>query len=90
MKNKKSILSGTGMMEAVFTLPFKAIGYGAGRLINGRVLNQTSGAKFAKPKHYKDFLGKHHKGLLVDGHSLHLSTEESAKNVCVIARTGAG
>ncbi len=90
MTVKKSILSGTGMIEAAFAFPIKAIGHGASRLINGRVLNQTSGAKFAKAKHYREFLGSHHKGLLVDGHSLRLSKEESAKNICVIARTGAG
>ncbi len=80
----------TDTVKTAFSLPFKAIGYGTYRLFKDWALTEKSGARLAKPKQHKDFIGKRHEGLLLDGYDLHLSEDESAKNVAVIARTGAG
>ena len=80
----------TDTIKAAFTLPFRAIGLGATLLVKGRLLNQQTGAKLAKPREYRTWLDKRHTGLLVDGQSLSLSETESFQNVCLVARVGAG
>ena len=80
----------TDTVKAAFTLPFKAISVGSTRLFKEWALTEKSGAKLAKPKQHRDFMGKHHKGALLDGHSLRLSEDETSKNIVVMARTGAG
>lgn len=77
-------------VKAAFALPFRAIGAGTSFLIRGRLLSQTSGAQFAKPRDYRAWLKPGNSGLLLDGHSLALSETESFQNLCLIARVGAG
>ena len=69
---------------------FKIITLGARYLMIGYVLNKKSGARFAKPSDYSSYLNGRHKGLLLDGQNMRLSEKESFKNVCVVARVGAG
>lgn len=59
-------------------------------LFKGRVLQKVTGAQFAKPGEYKEFLSKRNKGLLLDGHSLRLSQRDSFQNVAVYGVTGKG
>lgn len=80
----------TDTVKSAFTLPFRALGAGALFLARGRLLNQQSGARFAKPREYKSWLDTRHQGLLVDGQALSLSETESYQNVCLVARVGAG
>ena len=80
----------TDIFKATSTFPLKMIGVGSKRLFQQWALTEKSGAQLAKPKKQKDFIGKHHKGALVDGHCLRLSEDETSKNIVVIARTGAG
>lgn len=80
----------TDVLASAFALPFQAIGYGAKVMIAGRVLNQQTGAHFAKPREYKSWLNTRNDGLLLDGQTLRLSERESFQNVCLIARVGAG
>jgi type IV secretion system protein VirD4 len=77
-------------LKEFFGLPFKAIGTVGTLLLKGYVLNSKTGAKFAKPKDYKDYLSSSNTGLLLDGQSLRLSERDSFQNMCVIARVGAG
>jgi len=80
------------MSEAkkIVQMPFKWLGMGLMFLFKGRVLNSKSGADFEPASSYHDYLNPSNKGLLLDGHSLCLSEQESFKNVCVLARVGAG
>lgn len=80
----------TETIWAAFKLPFKAIGYGAKTLVQGRFLNQQTGAKFAKRRDIRRHINARNSGLLIDGQSLRLSETESFQNVCLIARVGAG
>lgn len=80
----------TDMVKAGFKLPFQVAGVGATRLFKEWALTEKSGAKLAKPKHHKDFVGKHHKGALLDGHAYRLSDDETSKNIVKIASTGSG
>ncbi len=59
-------------------------------LFKGQVLNKKTGADFAKPSSYSDYLNTRNTGLLIDGDNLRLSKDESYQNVCVMARVGAG
>lgn len=77
-------------VKAAFSLPFRALGAGASFLVRGRMLNQTSGAQFARSRDYRAWLKAGNKGLLLDGHTLALSETESFQNLCLIARVGAG
>ena len=76
--------------RSIITAPFTVAKFGIGFLRKGYVFQQRTGARFAKRSEYRDFLSPSHSGLLLDGHSLHLSERESFQNVCVIARVGAG
>ena len=77
-------------VKAAFTFPFKAIGWGTMFVVKGRLLNQHSGAKFAKPRERGQWLNAGNTGLLLDGQSLRLSESESFQNLCMVARVGAG
>ena len=76
--------------KKVVTIPFKLMATGAKYLLSGYVLNKTTGARFAKPADYREYLSSRHRGLLLDGYNLRLSEADSFKNVCVMARVGAG
>ncbi len=80
------------MTEAkkIMQLPFKWMGQGLVYLFKGRVINSKSGADFESSSRYSDYLNSSQKGLILDGHSLCLSEQESFKNICVLARVGAG
>lgn len=80
------------MSEAkkIVQMPFKWMKAGLVFLFKGRVLNSKSGADFESVSAYSDYLDSSNKGLMLDGQSLCLSEQESFKNVCVLARVGAG
>jgi hypothetical protein len=47
--------------------PFKAVGTVGEFLFRREVLNRTEGAKFAKPRDYRERLNSKNTGLLLDG-----------------------
>ena len=68
-------------INGAFALPFRAIGAAALFLARGRLLNQQTGARFARPREYRSWLDSRHTGLLVDGQSLSLSETESLRTL---------
>jgi type IV secretory pathway TraG/TraD family ATPase VirD4 len=74
----------------IVAAPFKVIGTVGEFLFRREVLNRTEGAKFAKPRDYRERLNSKNTGLLLDGQDLKLAEKESFQNVCVVARVGAG
>lgn len=74
----------------LIALPFKIMGAGAKYLIKGYVLNDKTGAEFAKKSAYKKVINAQNNGLLLDGNEGFISDKDSFQNVCVMARVGAG
>ena len=74
----------------MFNWIYKGAKTGLVYLVKGAVLHNKTGADFAKPSEYSEYLSPNNKGLLVDGQSLKLSEKMSFQNVCVMASVGAG
>lgn len=88
--DKKKRVRSTSVSEQIMTLPFKLMAKGAGYLIKKKLNVQKTGAEFAEPSDYAEFLNAHNTGLLLNGDDLRLSERDSFQNVCVTARIGAG
>lgn len=80
----------THTVKRAFTLPFRVLAWLVVFVVKGRLLQQTTGAYFAKRKEYAAFLSPAHRGILIDGRSLRLTEADSYQNVCTIAPPGAG
>lgn len=74
----------------LFAFPFKIMGAGVKYLVQGYVLNDKTGASFAKKSDYRKYLNPQNNGLLLDGNDGYISEKDSFQNVCVMARVGAG
>ncbi len=74
----------------VMTMPFKLIFKVLKYLFMGKIVNTTSGARFAEKHIYNRYLNSGNKGLLLNGDKAFLSESDSFQNVCVMARIGAG
>ncbi len=74
----------------LMTFPFKIMSICLKYLIKGYVLNNKTGANFAKKSDYKRYLNASNRGLLLNGDNGFISEKDSFQNVCVIARIGAG
>lgn len=80
----------TNLSTEILTGSFKLVSAGLSYLFKGYMANRTTGASFAEPSSYQDFLNSRNQGLLLDGDRLRLSESSSFQNVCIMARVGAG
>lgn len=76
--------------KTIMTFPFVLLKNLVLFLFRREALKSLTGASFAKPKDYSQYLNSRNRGLLMDGQELRIAEKESFQNVCVVARVGAG
>ncbi len=81
-------MKSSDMLRIVFILPFTIIKEIIIFLVKGHVLNDKTGAEFAKKSDYKKYLNPYNKGLLVDGHKFKLTPKHSYMHMMIVGRPG--